>query len=233
MTERGKRHVARSASTFSIGPSSVTHEGDSIVVRVDERQTPLPFRLTGTVRLTPISVQPGTFALDPAGRHRWRPIAPLARIEVELTHPALRWSGHGYLDTNAGDEPLEAGFTRWDWSRRTAGGATELLYDAELRDGSETMLALRVGADGIAERFEPPPRQTVAPTLWRIKGTTRADAPLAKGAIRTVEDTPFYSRSVIRDATGATVGVHESADMDRFASRIVQGMLPFRMPRRS
>jgi GT2 family glycosyltransferase len=46
---------------------------------------------------------------------------------------------------------------------------------------------------------------------------------------RTLEDTPFYSRSVLSsDGTGAWDTVHESLDLDRFASRWVQFLLPFR-----
>jgi carotenoid 1,2-hydratase len=51
---------------------------------------------------------------------------------------------------------------------------------------------------------------------------------------RILEDTPFYARSVIRaQLCGETaIGMHESLSLDRFASRYVQWMLPFRMPRR-
>ena len=51
---------------------------------------------------------------------------------------------------------------------------------------------------------------------------------------RTLEDTPFYARSLVgtRLFGHAATSVHESLDLDRFRSRIVQAMLPFRMPRR-
>jgi carotenoid 1,2-hydratase len=230
MTERGARHVSRTPDSFRVGPSSVSLESGAAVIRIDERQTPLPFRIRGEVRLEPLAIQPETFRLDPAGRHRWRPVAPLARICVSLEQPALSWEGHGYLDTNEGDEPLEAGFRRWDWSRRTVGDETELLYDATLRDGGEELLALRIGRDGVAHPFDPAPRVRLSRTRWGLSGSSRAAGGSAR--IRTVEDTPFYSRSLVEEPGGAVTGVHESADLDRFASPIVQRMLPFRMPRR-
>jgi carotenoid 1,2-hydratase len=230
MTERGTRHVARSPERFLVGPSEARIEDGDFVIRIDERQTPLPFRILGEVRLSPLAIQPETFRLDPAGRHRWRPVAPLARIRVTLEKPALSWEGHGYLDTNEGNEPIEVGFRRWDWSRRTVGGETELLYDATLRDGGEELLALRIGRDGVAHPFEPAPRVRLPRTRWWLSGFSRAAGGAAR--IRTVEDTPFYSRSLVEEPGGAVTGVHESADLDRFASAVVQRMLPFRMPRR-
>ncbi len=51
--------------------------------------------------------------------------------------------------------------------------------------------------------------------------------------IRTLEDTPFYARSLVglRLIGERTVGVHESLSLDRVAHPIVRAMLPFRMPR--
>ena len=51
---------------------------------------------------------------------------------------------------------------------------------------------------------------------------------------QTLEDTPFYSRSVIETGLfGEQVtAVHESLSLDRFQAPWVQAMLPFRIPRR-
>ena len=62
--------------------------------------------------------------------------------------PAFAGSGAGYFDHNNGDEPLEAGFRNWDWSRAHAGGDTLIHYDARTRDGSDCELALRLKAGG-------------------------------------------------------------------------------------
>ena len=56
----------------------------------------------------------------------------------------------------------------------------------------------------------------------------------AARVLRTLEDTPFYSRSMIVSGNDINHGsaIHESVDLDRFASRWVQTLLPFKMPRR-
>ena len=51
--------------------------------------------------------------------------------------------------------------------------------------------------------------------------------------MRTLEDTPFYTRSLLR-LDGAGTGlpmVHESLSMERFDRGWVRCLLPFRMPR--
>ena len=54
------------------------------------------------------------FVLEGRGRHWWRPLAPHARVEVQMDAPALSWRGTGYVDQNAGAEPLERGVLRLD-----------------------------------------------------------------------------------------------------------------------
>ncbi len=61
--------------------------------------------------------------------HHWQPVAPLARIEVDI-EGSDGWQGEGYFDANWGSEPLEAGFRRWDWSRGSTGDSATILYDA-------------------------------------------------------------------------------------------------------
>jgi carotenoid 1,2-hydratase len=175
-----------------------------------------------------------SFALDPAGRHRWRPSAPCARVEVDLTHPALRWSGDGYLDSNAGDEPLEDGFLRWDWSRAAlADGTTAVLYDVTGRAGEHHNLAVRIDRAGAVRPFEPPPACPLPSTLWRVARGTRSEPHRPASVIRTLEDTPFYARSLLaaRLFDRPVIAMHESLSLDRFRSAWVQTLLPFRMPR--
>ena len=40
----------------------------------------------------------GAIRGDAAGHHHWGPIAPCARVEVDLDQPGLRWSGQAYMD---------------------------------------------------------------------------------------------------------------------------------------
>ena len=234
MTERGTRRLARGADFLTIGPSHLHWDGDTLVIDVDEISAPIPARIRGQVRLTPQAMTPQSFALDPAGRHRWRPIAPRARVEVAMTHPGVAWSGTGYLDSNAGSEPLEDGFADWDWSRAHLRHETVVLYDGVRRDGSAFALALRIAADGSVEHVAAPPRVRLPTSGWRMARGTRADAGHVATVTRTWEDSPFYVRSALATRLfGEDVAaVHESLSLDRFRMGLVRAMLPFRMPRR-
>ena len=95
--------------------------------------------------------------LNETGQHRWRGIAPLARIEAAFSQPDLRWQGEGYLDSNAGDAPLEDGFSHWTWSRAELNGGAAVLYDAARRDGSHFSRGLLFDRQGKVEEFSPPP----------------------------------------------------------------------------
>jgi carotenoid 1,2-hydratase len=234
MTERGRGQLRRSATELVIGPSSVDWDGDRLTVRIDERGAPIPRRVRGTVRLHPKAVTDHAIALDPAGRHRWWPIAPESRVEVELDEPGLRWSGNGYLDTNAGDEPLEAGFREWDWSRTRLRQGSAVLYDMTYLNGRRRSLALRFDGKGGAEEFEPPPATPLPKTFWwRIPRATQTDPGSAARIVETLEDTPFYARSTVsaRLLGEPVTAFHESLSLTRFDTRLVQLMLPFRMPR--
>ncbi|MGQ0672638.1 MAG: hydratase [Hyphomicrobium sp.] len=196
---------------------------------------PIPRRIRGTVRVIPAAQVPEPFAIDHAGDHFWQPIAPLARVEVAMQQPSLTWSGSGYFDHNRGAAPLEGAFRRWDWSRTVGGPATSVYYDVTPRSGADRSLAVSIEGSGRVSRLEPPPRTTLAKTLWQIARGTRCDLGRIATVVETLEDTPFYARSVV-DAEHfgqPTRSMHESLDLDRFASPIVQAMLPFRMPRRA
>lgn len=204
-----------------------------LVVRIDEVTVPWPSRLRGTVRVHPGAFTGHEVALDPAARHRWWPVAPCARVEVVMASPSLRWNGGGYLDSNAGDEPIERGFSAWDWSRSTLEDGTAVLYDMSYRDGGARSFGLRFDRTGRVEPFDPPPRARLPTTLWRVPRATRSDLGQPAGVVETLEDTPFYARSLVSAGLlGERVtAVHESLSLDRFASPWVQILLPFRMPR--
>jgi carotenoid 1,2-hydratase len=232
MTERGEASVDRSATRLAIGPSSLDWDGATLTIRLDERTFPLPGRVRGTVRVTPRALTGRTFTLDPAGLHRWSPLGPCSRVEVELDRPALRWSGPGYLDRNAGAGPLEDSFASWNWSRAPLRDGAAILYESLARDGSTQCLALRVDGAGEVGAFEPPALTQLPRTFWRVPRETRAEGGRAS-VVRTLTDAPFYSRSVIRTSLlgEACEAVHESLDMDRFRLPVVQGMLAFKIPR--
>jgi carotenoid 1,2-hydratase len=233
LTERGARAVHRAEDRLMIGPSSLTWDGLGLTVRIDEVAVPLPRRIGGTVRLHPCAVEHRELALDPGGRHRWRPIAPCARVEVALDSPGLSWSGSAYLDTNAGDRPLEADFTRWDWSRTPVPGGTVVLYDITSRNTARHLaLAMRYSEAGGVEDFEPPPTTSLPLTRWRVARRIGSEAGGSATVIATLEDTPFYARSVVatRLLGRPVTAMHESLSLERFRALWVQAMLPFRMP---
>ena len=233
MTERGRDSLQRDKTRLQIGPSSLEWDGDSLIIHIDEITVPFPRRLRGTVRVHPTAVLGQAYPLDPAGRHHWEPIAPCARVEVDLNRPSLRWSGHGYLDSNRGDEPLEARFRRWDWSRTALKHGAAVLYDVTRRDGDGPVLGLRFDPAGGVEPFEPPPRIKLPKTMWRVERETRVDPQGGARVLATLEDTPFYARSALETKLlGETAtAMHESLCLDRFNSRWVQMLLPFRIPR--
>jgi carotenoid 1,2-hydratase len=233
MTERGAPHCHREPDRFTIGPSQLHWDGHALNIDIDEVGVPLPRRIRGTVRVVPERLFTFSTALDPHGRHHWGPLAPAARIEVDLQQPALRWSGHAYLDSNEGSEPVDRAFREWDWSRSPlADGSTAVIYDVEPGQPHGRRLALRFHPDGRVTRFEAPPLQRLARTAWRLPRRMRSDGPVS--VVQQLEDTPFYQRAVLRSQLlGEEVtSFHETLNVPRLVSPAVQAMLPWRMPRR-
>ena len=235
MTERGRSRVTRSGTMFQVGQSSLRWRGDALEIDIDEVGAPIPRRIRGSIRVTPSGFIGRSFTLDPGGRHVWQPVAPRARIDVMLDRPGKSWSGTGYLDSNYGAEPLEAGFRNWTWSRAHLARDTVVFYDAFRNDGSDVSMAFRFDPGGHVRTVEPLPRTELSSTAWRISRNMRADADHTAAVRRTLEDTPFYARTHI---TAQIYGeqaecFHESLSLERFASPFVRAMLPFRMPRSS
>ncbi len=229
MTERGSGRVERSADGLRIGPSSLLWDGAKLSADIDERCAPLPRRLRGKITVTPGAMQSRVFALDAAARHRWQPIAPGARVEVAFQSPEVAWSGNGYFDSNDGDVALADDFSAWHWARL----GDKIIYDVAYRDGGRRGLALQVAADGSVADFVAPPEQRLPGSLWGVERMARADAGHQVRVLKTLEDAPFYARSMIETRMGGEVvrGVHESLSLKRFSAPWVRALLPFRMPR--
>ncbi|MFP4129142.1 MAG: carotenoid 1,2-hydratase [Halorhodospira sp.] len=234
LTERDRHALHRDRDTLTIGPSQARWEGGELIIDLDEMTCPRPAHLRGQVRVAPQVRNDRTLSLDPAGRHRWCALAPCARVEVSMAKPRVHWQGSGYLDTNAGDEPLEAGFSGWHWSRASDTEGTTVLYDLAPRQGAAYRTALRFDRQGGLHEQAAPEPAPLPGTRWGIQRRTPADAPEHARVIETLEDTPFYARSLIASQVDGRPleAVHESLDLDRFARRWVQALLPFRMPRR-
>ena len=74
---------------------------------------------------------------------------------------------------------------------------------------------------------ELPPRIDLQKGLWQVR--RHAFSHRAPKAVRDLEDTPFYTRSLLD--YGERHDMHEFLDLDRFSSGWVRFLLPFRMPR--
>jgi len=233
MTERGSSHCQRDASHFVIGPSQLHWDGHALTIDIDEVGMPLPRRVRGRVKLYPERLFNFSTALEDSGRHRWGPIAPQARVQVDLDLPRQQWQGHAYLDSNEGDEPIERGFLHWDWSRgQLADGSTAVIYDIEPDDPSAHVLALRFMPDGRVLDFQAPMQKKLPRTAWGIGRRMRSDGPVQ--VLQQLEDTPFYQRSVLKSRLlgEELISFHETLNVPRLVHPVVQAMLPWRMPRR-
>lgn len=235
MTERGRSHLARDHDNLVIGPSSMHWDGSSLRIDLAEITAPLPKKVRGTIRVYPEVMPQTLWPLDMQGNHAWRPIAPRAAIEVKLDNPSLSWKGEGYIDSNAGVEPLERGFSDWHWSRAHLKRDSVVLYEGQRRDASRFAMGLRFADNGTISEVELPPERVLPKTLWRMPRITRADAGAPVEIRRTWEDTPFYSRTALKTRLlgEQAEAVHESLSLDRLEKGIVKLMLPFRMPRRA
>ena len=239
MTERSRASVSRSATELAIGPSRLHWDGSALVIDIDEISVPFPQRVRGRIRVQPRGLCNFMAALDDAGRHRWGPIAPCAHIEVDLDKPGARWRGQAYLDCNEGDEPIDRPFKEWDWSRAALrDGSTAVIYDVRQKAvagvATDRVIAQRFRADGSTEAFAPPPRQALPQAKWwRMHRSMRSEAGEPARVEQTLEDTPFYVRSVLSaQLLGERVtAVHETLSVPRVVARSTRLMLPWRMPR--
>jgi carotenoid 1,2-hydratase len=231
MTERGAGALARSGDRFAVGRSALRWDGGGLDIDINEVCAPWPRRLIGRVRLDVEALNREVFELEANGRHFWRPIAPLARVSVMMSHPALQWRGHAYFDMNRGDEPLESGFRGWSWSRARFRDQARIFYEAEGRSGGQTALSLVFDTNGALVERPAPGLVRLPKTLWRLPRHTRSEQPAR--VLSTLEDAPFYARSRIAHRIDGedVISMHESLDLDRFANPVVKAMLPFRMPR--
>ncbi|MGX6646841.1 hydratase [Maricaulaceae bacterium MS644] len=231
MTERRAGAVAASANMLELGPSRVRFEDGALIYDIEEHGAPLPRPVRGRVVIRPEAEQSETFTLDEDGRHVWRPVWPRARVEAHFKSPDLKFRGDGYVDMNAGSEPLERAFRSWNWARAPLEDGAAIVYDSIWPDGREHSLALRINAAGKAQRFDGPPVRPLPNVGWGVARETRSDGDAR--VVKTLEDTPFYSRSLVETELlgGRRLFMHESLDLKRFSSGWVKCLLPFRMPR--
>jgi len=234
MTERGQKSLSRSAQHFQVGPSHLRWTGSCLEIDLDEWSVPIPQKVKGKIRVFPDQLFHYVTPLDTASRHHWGPIGPSGRVEVTLTDPALSWKGHAYLDSNEGTEPITRPFSEWDWSRANLRDkSVAVLYDIREKSGDERVLALRFKPDQTVESFEAPARQTLPKALWRVGRSIRSEGDTPARVRQTLEDTPFYVRSVLESRLlgEEVVSMHETLNIPRLDRLSTRLMLPWKMPR--
>lgn len=232
MTERPKESVFRNKQEFVIGSSCVSWDGRALHIDIDEWSVPLFKKIKGRVSVYPEQLYDFSTPLDPKALHHWGPIAPASRVEVNLNQPHQSWSGHAYVDSNEGVEPIAKTFTEWDWNRaHLADGTCVVVYDCQFHHDKDNVLALRFHKSGEIEPFKAPARRMMKDTAWKMSRRIRSEHDL--GSIRQLEDTPFYQRAVVdNNLCGERVkSFHETLNAVRFDSGWVQALLPWRMPR--
>jgi carotenoid 1,2-hydratase len=235
MTDRGRAALRQGRERIDIGPSRLEWDGDALVIHVDEVSTPHGQRIRGTVTVRPRGVTQVEVPLKADGTHVWRPLAPASDIEVRLDRPGWSWDGHGYLDSNFGTSVIEEDFSYWHWGRFPVPGGRVIFYEAELRDGSETRVAIRFGDDGSAEEVTPPPLAPFARSKWLMRRETRCDAGSTPRHVRSMIDAPFYNRAVIETTIDGhrSTGMWEAIDCDRLRTWWMRCLLAVKVPRRS
>jgi carotenoid 1,2-hydratase len=234
MTERCRKALKPDAEGLSIGPSAIHWDGSRLRVEIDEKAPITMAPLRGTVTLEPEILADFVTDFGTNGRHRWSPIAPRAHVEVRLDHPNLTWNGAGYFDMNRGSEPIEDGFSYWNWSRACLPRRAAILYDVTRQNAGNSSMGLEIAADGTVTPVDVPEFCTLASTpIWKMPRETRCDRGHSAQIAATFEDTPFYSRSMLATRLlGEPVNaMHESLSLDRFRKLWVQTLLRFRMPR--
>ena len=227
MTERGAAALDQSSSCLSIGPSAVHLTDTGVTIQIDERATPFGQRVQGTVQLRFQRAVETCFELDDAGEHWWW-LRRRWRRWTWMARPALKWAGSAYMDSNFGARPIETD-SHLELVPRTPGGeGCQIHHDTQLAGGGSKHLSLSIDEAGALQRETFPALILPKGPIWRVERPSRLPAS-ERMSIKTLEDTPFYTRSQIR--VNEQEFMHESLDLRRFCQPWVQTLLPFRMPR--
>lgn len=231
LRERAISPSDRSSDGVAIGPSSMRWQGDRLRVEIDERTTPFGRSLRGSVTLYPELCTGLSLRIDERGEHRWWPVSPLARIEVDLPEPGVRFTGHGYYDANAGPVPLESAFETWSWSRARSDDLAFLTYDLKSSAGPRHSLAFKVSARGEVADLDPVWSASLRRSYWGLTREARVDAGEPCRIVRSLEDGPFYSRALVatRFDGRPVLAMHEALAAHRLRRRWVQRLVEYRM----
>ncbi|MEM1263341.1 MAG: carotenoid 1,2-hydratase [Pseudomonadota bacterium] len=218
--------VTRAATEFRLGANRLHWDGQRLTIDIDDRGAPLQQRIVGSITATPLATTSAPIAFGSAGAHRWWPVAPAVDLSVDIDSPSLAWQGRGYTDMNDGAEPLHEGFDEWHWCRWHDRDISRVQYRALHADGETTTLDLSITADGGVQRQTLPNPQRLRRSGWGIEREWYGKT--TPSAIATIDDTPFYARSLLLRGDAPPV-MHESLSLARFRRPWVRRLLPFRM----
>ncbi len=239
LCERPVSEASRAACELAIGRSRVAIDRGALRFDVEEPGSPFSDGVRGRVTVHFEADGASPIALDQARHHQWWPVAPLARVEVDLRSPGVRFEGDGYHDANAGRAPIEASFSGWTWSRaalRRSGEAAHvaIAYDVLERGGAHTVRSVLFDArTGAFDAIEEVSRAPLPATRWGLQRRAAADRGSVPHVERGLIDSPFYARSLVatrllgRDATA----IHEVLSADRLRHAWVRFLLGFRTRR--
>lgn len=232
-THYGRRAVSCAPDVLGIAGNRFVWTPQKLTCRIEERGAPWPVLLRGVVTLNTAEHGATQIPLTPDGRHMWQALIPCGRVAVEFERPSLRWEGTGYLDSNYGSAPLHQGFRRWSWLRAHGRQATRVVYDLTPRETPAVRYALKF-ASGRWQTLASPLRTALVPaSSWRVAREVAADLDTQPSVVRTLEDAPFYARTMVRTTLEdePLTAMHESLSLQRFQSSWVRSLLPLRIRR--
>lgn len=232
LTERDRSQVHRTERSLYIGPNYMGWRGDSLEVVIEERCAPFGQKIRGKIVFTPSGVLRNSVILDSNARHFWRPIAPFGKVRVEIESLGLSFEGSGYFDCNWGKEPLEEGFSHWSWSRAALSDSQTLVaYDVTEASGQTRRYSRVLSSDGTTTIAAGPIFHDGPRTIWGLPRRVRADPGAELRLIRSLENGPFYARSLFKTKVlgQKALVMHESVDCRRLVRPWVRFLTPFRM----
>ena len=240
-----KDSLERSADGLGLGRNSIEWQGDELVIRIDDQRPWSQGRVQGEIRVQARRRFAPCIDLAGNGEHEWFPVSPASPATVRMSKPGLSFEGTAYHDVNRGTRALERDFVEWDWSRLTPGthgtpSSTSgvITYDVVTRDQPDThhRRAFAFDDDHGLRKVDTAGTKLLdgGRAFWGVSRRPVGDEGSLPQHRRTLEDSPFYTRSLISTTMHGRPyhGVHESLRLDRFVEPVVQCMLPFRIRRR-
>lgn len=225
----------RQRDAIAISRSSMRYEGGRLVIELNETSPILKKRIRGRIVVEALAPSLGPLPITASGEHLWWPTFPAARALVTLDEPDLRFEGHAYHDANWGLSPLHTSFDTWSWARaRRADGGAIVTYDTVDAQGRARALALEIGARGDVRSLDGTTWFDLGRGLWGVARPVRADVGSRPRIARALEDTPFYTRSLVHASLGGAevTAVHEFLSAERLRAGWVRHLLGYRMGRR-